>query len=143
MSNTAEILFFDAEEELISQIPVEPKLANQIVTLIVEDDPVLLELLTRQAENFSKNVLGFQSAEHAQLYLNNSQTVFDVAIVDYFLPKDNGSTLVKNLKKNNKDGKIYLMTGDLQKITKKEQKGFNDKFQKPLSMKDIYKIFDN
>lgn len=140
--NTAEILFYNADEGLIDQIPVEPKVANNISTIIVEDDPVLLELLTRQAENFSKNVKGFQSAEHAQLFLNNSKTVFDIAILDFFLPKENGSTIVKSLKKNNKEGKIYLMSGDLNNVTKKELKGFDDKFKKPLSMKDIYQIFD-
>ena len=73
MNNTAEILFFNEDSNLADKIGIEPISVKSLSTIIVEDDPILLELLIRQAENFSQNVKGFQSAEHAQLFLNNSQ----------------------------------------------------------------------
>lgn len=129
------------EEELIQIKPLElNNLENTRTLLLIDDDPIILASLKKQAEKYYHKIYCFESAERARLFIRNTEVRFDTALVDYFLPGDSGNEIVGELKK--KDGaKVYLMTGDLPNVPLRDVKEFDACLPKPLRSKRIKELF--
>ena len=127
--------------ELVAVCPVAAlSTAEQRVLLLVDDDPVILNSLKKQAEKYYHRIICFDSAEHARLYIMNTNIEFDTALIDYFLPGDSGNEILSELKK--KEGaKIYLMTGDLSSVPLSDVKEFDACIPKPIRSSRIKEIF--
>lgn len=109
--------------------------------MIIEDDVIARDLI----EHFAKNkdsfdsIKSFDSAEKTLLYINNSTKQYSTILLDNFLPGDEGLSILDSLKEKYPCSKIYLMTGDLNKIdTDKDSLKLLDNFmEKPLTLKQL------
>lgn len=112
--------------------------------LIIEDDPIQREYLSKISEDYFKKTLSFNSVEHAFLYINNVDVNIDVVLIDYFLPGKKGTEIINSIKKINESSRIYLMTGDLDKIDPSDSQiqELDEYIQKPLSFNQIKNIFE-
>ena len=109
--------------------------------LIVEDDDILVDIIKNFAQNFFDEIYHFESAEKASIFLQNKNHAFDAVLLDFFLPGENGDSIVNNLKKQT-NGKLYLMSGDLETAKKSvNQEFFDGVLQKPLSLEVMHDIF--
>lgn len=131
------------EEELVSIKPLENLNAEEKRSLLlVDDDPIILASLKKQAEKYYHKIYCFDSAERARLFITNTEVKFDTVLLDYFLPGDSGNELISDLKK--KEGcRVYLMTGDLANVPLQDVKDFDACLPKPLRNKRIKEIFSN
>jgi DNA-binding NtrC family response regulator len=131
------------EIELILVKPLEHLNVEERKTLLlVDDDPIILANLKKQAEKYYHKIYCFESAEKARLFIRNTEVRFDTVLLDYFLPGDSGNAIVVDIKK--KDGaRVYLMTGDLANVPLKDVKDFDACLPKPLRSKLIKEIFSN
>ena len=76
--------------------------------LIVEDDPRLRELLTRLTTEWGFSVAAVWSGEEAARL--NAQQVFDLAILDYHLPRMNGMQTLRKLRETAPDLEAVVPT---------------------------------
>ncbi len=86
-----------------------------IKTLIVDDEPQALELVSELLPTFLPNIIfDIQTAENGQqaLELLSSEN-YDLLITDYTMPEVNGLELIKAIKADNAHSqmKVFLMTG--------------------------------
>jgi CheY-like chemotaxis protein len=132
---------FDIDFEAIMAQPLAGLATDGVRSLIlVDDDPVILNSLKKQAEKFYEKIYCFDSAERARLFITNTEIKFDTALIDYFLPGESGNEIVGSLKM--KDGaKIYMMTGDLASVPLQDVKDFDACLPKPIRSGIIKKIF--
>lgn len=100
--------------------------------LIIEDDKDLASLLKI---SLKKEMLTVDLAENAEkgLFLFGTN-VYDLLIVDYNLPKKNGRDLVKEIRSQNQDVKIIILTVENSQNIKKElfDLGIDDFISKPF-----------
>ena len=109
--------------------------------LIVEDDDILVDIIKNFAQNFFDEIYHFESAEKASLFLKNHPYNFDSILLDFFLPGENGDSILSELKNRTK-GEIYLMSGDIETAKNNIQTSqFDGVLQKPLSLESMHKIF--
>lgn len=113
--------------------------------VIIEDDPIQQEYLKKIGEDFFNKTLCFNSVEHASIYINNVDLKIDIVLIDYFLPGERGTSIVSLMKSLNENAKLYLMTGDLNKIDPEDShlEDLESYIQKPLSFNQIKKIFES
>ena len=113
--------------------------------VIIEDDPIQQEYLSKLSEEYFNKTLCFKSVEQAFLYLNNVDVNVDVVLIDYFLPGKKGTSIIGLMKKINNDARLYLMTGDLEKIDPEDShiSDLESYIQKPLSFNQIKNIFES
>lgn len=117
---------------------------NQKTILIIEDDQILSQTIKRFAEKYFDRVLIFECAEKASNYLNNSPIKIDLALIDYFLPGQNGADFAKKISKKNPNGRLFLMSGNLEHIQNNESlNNFEDFLAKPLSLQKIKQIIES
>lgn len=69
---------------------------GKISVLIIEDDPILSDILKSVLESDTTDVAACENG-HQALYLINKKK-FDVVITDYCLPGMNGADIVKSLR---------------------------------------------
>ena len=112
--------------------------------VIIEDDPIQSEYLSKLSEDYFNKTLTFNSVEQASLYLNNVDINIDTVIIDYFLPGEKGTSIIGLMKEINKNAKIYLMTGDVGKIDIEDTKlsDLEEYIQKPVSFNQLKEIFE-
>lgn len=112
--------------------------------VIIEDDEILKDYLSEMGQKYFNKVLTFESVEKASLYLNNVDIQVDIVLIDYFLPGKKGTEIVSLMKKINTDAKIYLMSGDLEKIDTEDSnlEELEEYIQKPLTFQQINTIYN-
>ncbi len=105
--------------------------------LIVEDDPnlgkILLEYL--EAKNFEVS-LAVDGTEGLEKFLNNS---WDILLLDVMMPKKDGFSLVKDIRKVDQDIPIIFLTAKSQKdnVIKAFKLGADDYLTKPFSIEEL------
>lgn len=143
MSNLAlnDIFILELEQESHT---LDVNLSEKRNLVIIEDDTILRESLKEMGKNYFDKILTFNSVENASLYINNVDLKIDTILIDYFLSGEKGTKIVELIKKINSQCKIYLMSGDLTKIDieDKQFKDLEEYIQKPLSFKQINKIYN-
>ena len=137
-------LAYNLDDDLpLIQVKQSSAFLKKKTILIIEDDLILNQTIKRFAEKSYETVLSFDCTEKAENYLKNSNIKIDIALIDYFLPGDNGANFAKRLMKKNTDGKFYLMSGDLAHIKNEESlNSFKDFLAKPLSINKIKEIIE-
>ena len=105
--------------------------------LVVEDDKNLGKVLTDYLS--SKNFL-VELAENGErgleLFINNS---YDIVILDIMMPKKDGFSLAKDIRKINKDIPLIFLTAKSQRdsIVKAFNIGADDYLTKPFSIEEL------
>lgn len=108
--------------------------------LIVEDDVVFCKLLTRFLQKNQYQTQDAQSAKKAFELLENHS--FDLAILDYRLPDDNGLSILKTIRTENKAKKVILITryGDEEVASKAIDLGADAYVSKPINPDELLSV---
>jgi DNA-binding response OmpR family regulator len=108
--------------------------------LVVEDDVVFCKLLTRFLDKNQYQTQDAQSAKQAFGLLQEKS--FDLAILDYRLPDDNGLSILKNIKKENKVGKVIIITryGDEEVASQAIELGADAYISKPINPDELLTV---
>jgi len=108
--------------------------------LVVEDDVVFCKLLTRFLDKNQYQTKDAQSAKQAFSLLQEKS--FDLAILDYRLPDDNGLSILKNIKKENKVGKVIIITryGDEEVASQAIELGADAYISKPINPDELLTV---
>ena len=110
---------------------------NKIKILIVEDDPnlgkILLEYL--EAKNFEIS-LAVDGEDGLDKFLNNS---WDILILDVMMPKKDGFSLARDIRKVDQNIPIIFLTAKSQKdnVIKAFKLGADDYLTKPFSIEEL------
>jgi two-component system sensor histidine kinase UhpB len=120
-------------------IELEPERTISMRTLLVEDEPNLRSLLTSLLVERKYQVDAFGSAEPA--WEAARQTTFDVAILDWVLPKMNGLELCRQLRglPGYERTLIVVLTGrsDLADLKEVLDAGADDYWTKPMDLAEF------
>ena len=110
---------------------------NKIKILIVEDDPnlgkILLEYL--EAKNFDIS-LAVDGEDGLDKFLNNS---WDILLLDVMMPKKDGFSLARDIRKVDQNIPIIFLTAKSQKdnVIKAFKLGADDYLTKPFSIEEL------
>ncbi|MEJ5300537.1 MAG: ATP-binding protein [Thermodesulforhabdaceae bacterium] len=110
--------------------------------LVVDDDEALLKMLKIELEMEGFHVTTFSCPYEALKSFAESPFSFDVAIVDYRMPKMTGLELVRRFFSIRPDFPMVVMTGYLEEKMKKEAELLGVRFVivKPVSLSDMVSI---
>ena len=110
---------------------------SKIKILIVEDDPNLGKILFEylDAKNFDIS-LAIDGEEGLEKFLNNT---WDLLLLDVMMPKKDGFSLAKDIRKVDQDIPIIFLTAKSQKdnIIKAFKHGADDYLTKPFSIEEL------
>ena len=87
---------------------LHPKPVSGTRLLIVEDDPRLRDLLSRMTSEWGFQVVSVWSGEEAARL--NREAPFDLAILDYHLPRMNGMQTLRKLREDSPDLQAVVLT---------------------------------
>jgi two-component system response regulator AtoC len=110
---------------------------DRIRILLIEDEELSRESLTRLLKNAGYAVDGAESGEKAMqlLALDN----YDIIVADLFLPDSNGIEILKKVKGNSPETEVILITGHASAETavKAMKEGAFDYITKPLNFEEL------
>jgi DNA-binding response OmpR family regulator len=95
----------DARPDLVSR-------ASERTVLIVEDDPSLLNVLSRFLQIAGMHVLPASDATSAMAAAEQVAGRFDVAVLDYNLPDQDGAELYDKLRERFGEKPVCFISGD-------------------------------
>ncbi len=136
------VLFPLIETHLI----VEERKSEKIPTgsekiLLIDDEVILLKMVTQMIERIGYNVVGKAgSIEALELFKNNSED-FDLVITDMAMPKMSGDILAREIIQIRPDIPIILCTGHSDRIdeSRAQDNGIRALITKPFEKKEIAK----
>jgi two-component system, OmpR family, alkaline phosphatase synthesis response regulator PhoP len=110
--------------------------------LIVDDDPVIRNLLEQILEPFEEHGVGLMTAENGVVALEAVRKErFDIIFLDVMMPKLNGFEVCKIIKSDNavKESYIIMLTAKGQEIDKQKAKdvGVDCYITKPFNINDL------
>ena len=110
---------------------------DKIKVLLAEDEETLAMIIKESLEtrNFEISI-AYNGIEASELYFKND---FDVLVLDIMMPEKDGLTLVKEIRKTNKNIPIIFLTAksQVQDVVEGFQSGANDYLKKPFSMEEL------
>lgn len=105
--------------------------------LIIDDSKVFLDMVCSELTNIGSTVLTTNNLKDALKIIKKEKP--DIILLDLFLGKEHGFTLIKELKKNEKFKSIKVIIVSIEKkstVVKQALKlGANDYITKPLNVK--------
>ena len=113
--------------------------------LIVDDEPVVLDVEALMLEKMGFNTLKANSPEKAyQIYQVDKDNI-DLVILDMLMPGDNGAEAYQKLKKINSGIKVLVSSGfwcdtHVREILSDRQNSF---IQKPFKFEELYEKVDS
>jgi DNA-binding response OmpR family regulator len=110
---------------------------TKIKVLLAEDEPSLAMITKESLETRNFEVVHCQNGEEALLaYTKNS---FDILVLDVMMPKKDGFTLAKDIRKLNRKIPIIFLTAKSQThdVLEGFHLGGNDYLKKPFSMEEL------
>jgi DNA-binding NtrC family response regulator len=112
---------------------------------IIDDEQDILNVLTKYLSRSNKlDIETFSNPQSAHKSIMNGS--YDLILLDIMMPQINGMDLLKEIKKNQVNAKVILMTAytTLDRINEAYAIGADDYVTKPfISLKDVeMKIFD-
>ena len=113
--------------------------------LIVDDEPVVLDIEALMMEKMGFNTLKANSSKKAcQIYRDKKDNI-DLVILDMIMPDDNGAATYQKLKKINSDIKVLISSGFWKDINVKAilNDGPNSFIQKPFRYAELSKKIDS
>jgi DNA-binding response OmpR family regulator len=113
------------------------QMTDKIKVLLAEDEPSLAMIIKESLETRNFEVFHCQNGEEA--FLAFSKLIFDVLVFDVMMPKKDGLSLAKDIRKLDKKIPIIFLTAKSQ--TQDVVEGFgvggNDYLKKPFSMEEL------
>ena len=106
--------------------------------LIVEDDPNLGQFLNEYLEAKNYNIrLAIDGEDGLQKFLEDPN--WDIILLDVMMPKKDGFSLAKDIRKVNQDIPIIFLTAKSQKdnVIKAFNLGADDYLTKPFSIEEL------
>jgi excisionase family DNA binding protein len=97
------------KKELLEKWTTQKSTVNGGAILVVDDDPMIRELLTDILEKQSCRVVGVASGEEALREIARQH--FDLVFLDLVLPGLKGTDTLKTLKEKDKDTVVVIITG--------------------------------
>jgi len=122
----------DEAKRLPKQVEITPTGHERV--LLVDDEKLFLEMGKRMLKRLGYHVNAVASGEEAIKLFKGEPDNFDIAIVDYIMPKMKGSDVAEQFLKIRPDIPIILITGfseDLS-IDKAREMGVRDCLNKPI-----------
>lgn len=110
--------------------------------IYIDDEPVMLKAFKRaiSKRNDIESVGCFDDPSDAVKYIKKN--CVDIAFIDRLMPKTDGKTLAKKLKKLNPNLYIVFVSAlEMNDIDEKVK--FDDYIMKPFSCEDIDKVFEH
>ena len=95
-------------EDVIASSSSE-KAEVKLKLMVIEDEELLLQAISQKLVNLGFDVVTCTSARQALDYLKNFLKLPDAIWLDYYLPDMNGLEFVRELKKNEKWGRIPVI----------------------------------
>lgn len=111
--------------------------------LLAEDEPALGQIVKESLESRGYEVLFCKDGTEAEtVYLNNEP---DLLVLDVMMPKKDGFTLAKEIRKENSSIPIIFLTAKSQAVDVVEgfTLGGNDYLKKPFSMEELIVRIEN
>lgn len=104
--------------------------------LVVEDNISLLKSITKELENHFQ-VESTSNGEEAYYLIN--QNIYDLVVLDLMIPGMNGIEVLENVRKNNEDILVLILTAkeSLDDKVKAFMIGANDYLTKPFYMEEL------
>ncbi|WP_194777609.1 response regulator [Pararhodonellum marinum] len=108
--------------------------------LVVEDDVVFCKLLTRFLSKKEFVTNDAQKASDAYALMESNQ--YDLAILDYRLPGENGLEILKKIKKEYPDMKVILISrfGDTETADEAKSLGAEAYVSKPINPDELLEV---
>ncbi|MFH2130638.1 MAG: sigma 54-interacting transcriptional regulator, partial [bacterium] len=111
-----------------------------IKVLIVDDDPLLIELISEILASFDYDTEFITRPKFLYSILESKK--FDLILMDYYMPETDGVTLLKDLKKHPvyRDIPVIMLTSEIddQLLAKCFENGAEDFINKPISELVLY-----
>nr|CRH05164.1 putative Histidine kinase with GAF domain, PAS domain, HisKA domain, HATPase c domain and response regulator receiver domain [Candidatus Magnetococcus massalia] len=113
--------------------------------LLVDDDPMVLEMGRQMLEELGYQVESVQSAQDALARVKESPDTLDVVITDQTMPCMDGVTLMQQMHALRSDLPILLSSGYSQDVDENSavEMGFEGYLQKPYSMATLSRLLDS
>ena len=130
-------------EEVKEETP-EPKDPKDKTILIVDDEPVILEMAKDMLNYIGYKTISASSANEAvNLYKQGIKDI-DLVIVDLLMPKVNGIACFKEIKKINEKVPVIITSGVGESNKRKDmlKMGAAEYLQKPYDVKTFAKVFE-
>jgi len=140
-------LYFPYDETLKPSIEIQdsdPQLLAKPghgTILLLDDEELLVYMLERMLKDEGYNVFSFQEPDDAIKYYKKNWKHIDLVMLDFIMPKKNGTEVFSEMKKVNSKIQAILLSGyspdvQIQKLTSKGILGF---IQKPVDKNTIIK----
>lgn len=112
-------------------------LDQKVRVLIVDDDPSIVRLLGRFADDLSFETLEAIHPQEALALASREQV--HIAVIDLHMPEMEGIELMKSLRRINRDIQVILITGDhsSQLVSDAIQNGAYDYLWKPIDFRRL------
>lgn len=113
--------------------------------LVVDDEPAICENLSDILEDFGHKVHWESDPESAIKAMDgNEDCVFDVAILDFKMPKMNGAELLKKIRSKCPDVVAILISAFCDALESQDplENDFNEIIEKPLDVSNLLKLLD-
>jgi DNA-binding response OmpR family regulator len=113
------------------------QMTKKIKIVLAEDEPSLAMIIKESLETRNFEVFHFNNGEEA--FLAFSKSIFDVLVLDVMMPKKDGFTLAKDIRKLDKKIPIIFLTAksQTQDVVEGFGVGANDYLKKPFSMEEL------
>ena len=100
--------------------------------LIIEDEQTIADLIQMSLKSLNAEIDKVTSAEQAEFLIQNKK--YDLAIVDWMLPQEQGPDLIQRLKKDYADLLFLMVTAkaDVESIVEGLSRGADDYLTKPF-----------
>ncbi len=124
------------------EVKTAEKLGRVPHVLVVEDDPVLLDITIQLIEFLGYSVTAATGSNEAITKLRENPDKFDVVFTDYGLPKIDGVELSKMIKEISCEIPIILCSGKIDLIDARQmaEAGIVEVARKPYTINDLDSI---
>lgn len=113
--------------------------------LVVDDEPAICENLSDILEDFGHEVHWESDPESAiKAIEDNEECIFDVAILDFKMPKMNGAELLQRIRTKCPDLIAILVSAFCDALNSEDplENEFNEIIEKPLDVSNLLKLLD-
>ncbi len=124
-----------------SDVQVKPTPHGEGTILFVDDEELLVDVISRMLESLGYSVVAHNSSREALSVFQHDPNRFDLVLTDYTMPGMTGCDLAQKITDIRGDVPIILCTGNGETLTKHtiEAAGISEMIMKPL---DIHEIAD-
>lgn len=112
-----------------------PERSGQAQVLVVDDEPVLCELLVEMLETLGHQAVGATSSEEAFRLLNVDN--YDVVITDLGMPNISGWKIAEAAKQDHPDTYVILLTGWDNPLSGQPGRQVDRVLSKPVTITDM------